>query len=187
MGVDVAAGVGSDYSTITVVSMSTLQPVYHYRNNAISPTGFADVVLKVAQKYNDAKVLCESNNHGHVVLYRLRHLGYRNLWLSHKGVDWVTSVKSKLDAYETLREYVVNEMITSLDMQVLSELRSLVVLRVTPEAPRGMHDDLAMSMALAYRCVRDIPRRMLTQARRNRMDMLIKQTRAGKILSLIHI
>ena len=181
MGVDVAAGVGSDYSTITVVSMSTLQPVYHYRNNAISPTGFADVVLKVAQKYNDAKVLCESNNHGHVVLYRLRHLGYRNLWLSHKGVDWVTSVKSKLDAYETLREYVVNEMITSLDMQVLSELRSLVVLRVTPEAPRGMHDDLAMSMALAYRCVRDIPRRMLTQARRNRMDMLIKQTRAGKI------
>lgn len=181
MGVDVAAGVGSDYSAITVVSMSTNQPVYHYRNNMISPTDFSDVVLRVAQTYNEAKVLCESNNHGHVVLYRLRHLGYKNLWLSHKGMDWVTSVKSKLDAFETLREYVNANMITCLDMQVLAELRALVVLRVTPEAPKGMHDDMAMSMALAYRCLRDIPRRLLTNARRNHMDMLISEQRAKKL------
>ena len=181
IGVDVAAGVGSDYSAITVVSMSTNQPVYHYRSNTISPTDFSDVVLRVAQKYNEAKVLCESNNHGHVVLYRLRHLGYRNLWLSHKGMDWVTSVKSKLDAFETLREYVNAGMITCLDMQVLAELRALVVLRVTPEAPKGMHDDMAMSMALAYRCLRDIPRRLLTNARRNHMDMLISEQRAKKL------
>jgi len=181
MGVDVAAGVGSDYSAITIVSLSTHQPVYHYRNNKISPTDFADVVVKMAQKYHNAKVLCESNNHGHVVLYRMRHMGYKNLWLSYKGMDWITSVKTKLDAYETLREYVGSGMITALDMQVLAELRSLVVLRVTPEAPKGMHDDMAMSMALAYRCMRDIPRRVLTNARRKHMDMLISKTRASKM------
>ena len=184
MGVDVAAGVGSDYSAITVVSLSTHQPVFHYRNNRISPTDFADVCVRIAQEYNGAKILCESNNHGHVVLYRMRHMGYRNLWMSHKGMDWVTSVKSKLDAYETLREYIRAGMIVSLDMQVLAELRSLVVLRVTPEAPRGMHDDMAMSMALAYRCMRDIPRRLLTNARRKHMDMLLSKVRADKIRSM---
>ena len=180
IGVDVGAGVGGDYSAITVVSMSTLQPVYHYRNNTLSPSQFADKVLQIGDWYNEAKVLCESNNHGHVVLYRLRHFGYKNLWLTPDGQDWNTNVKSKLDAFETLREYIVEEMIDSLDSQVLSELRNLTVMKVTPQAPYGMHDDLAMSMALAYRCVRDIPQRKLTLARRNLMDMLISEVRATK-------
>lgn len=181
IGVDVAAGVGADYSTISVISMATLQPVYHYRNNLISPSAFADVVLSVAQWFGDARVLCESNNHGHVVLYRLRHMGYKNLWLDHNMKDWTTTTKSKLDAYETLREYITQGMIMKMDAQVLQELRALVVTKICPEAPRGMHDDLAMSMALAYRCLRDIPRRKLTLARRNLMDVLISQVRSKKI------
>ena len=68
-----------------------------------------------------------------------------------------------------------------MDIQVLAELRALVVTKVCPEAPRGMHDDLAMSLALAYRCLRDIPRRKLTLARRNLMDVLISESRAKKI------
>jgi len=181
MGVDVAAGVGGDYSTISVISMATLQPVFHYRCNTISPSAFADKVMKTAQWFNDARVLCESNNHGHVVLYRLRHFGYKNLWYSPEGKDWTTTTKSKLDAYETLREYITQGMIMKMDAQVLAELRCLVVLRVTPEAPAGMHDDLAMSIALAYRCLRDIPRRKLQLARRNLMDMLLSEVRASKI------
>ena len=180
MGVDVAAGVGGDYSAISVISMATFQPVYHYRSNSVSPSTFTDTVLRVAQWFNGARVLCESNNHGHVVLYRLRHMGYKNLWLSHDLKDWTTTTKSKLDAYETLREYVTQGMIMKMDAQVLAELGSLVVTRVTPEAPKGMHDDLAMSMALAYRCLRDIPRRKLTLARRNLMDVLISETRTRK-------
>ena len=183
MGVDVAAGVGLDYSAITVISMSTLQPVYHYRSNTITPTDFADVVLQTAQTYNDAKILCESNNHGHVVLYRLRHMGYRNLWISHDGKDWTTSVKSKLDAYETLREFVSNNLITRMDATVLYELRSLVVQKVTPEAPKGLNDDMAMSIALAYRCTRDIPRRRIRNARRNMMDELLSDIKVRKMRS----
>ena len=96
MGVDVAAGVGGDYSAISIISMATFQPVYHYRNNSISPSAFADVVIRIAQWFNDARVLCESNNHGHVVLYRMRHMGYKNLWMSHNMKDWTTTTKSKL-------------------------------------------------------------------------------------------
>ncbi len=92
-----------------------------------------------------------------------------------------TTTKSKLDAYETLREYIAEGLIVQMDAQVLAELRSLVVLRVTPEAPTGMNDDMAMSIALAYRCLRDIPRRKLKLARRNLMDMLLSEVRAKKI------
>jgi len=183
MGVDVAAGVRLDYSAITVISMSTLQPVFHYRSNTITPTDFADVVLQTGQHYNSARVLVESNNHGHVVLYRLRHMGYRNLWRSHDGKDWTTSVKSKLDAYETLREFVSNQLITRLDATALYELRSLVVRKVTPEAPRGLHDDMAMSVALAYRCTRDISRRQIRNARRSRMDELLKDIKVARMKS----
>jgi len=183
MGVDVAAGVGMDYSALTVISMSTLQPVYHYRNNEISPTEFADVVLQTGQMYNNAKILCESNNHGHVVLYRLRHMGYRNLWRCVNGKDWTTSVKSKLDAYETFREYVANQLIQRLDATALQELRSLVVMKVNPEAPRGMHDDMAMSLALAYRCTRDVSRRKIRNARRSLMDELLSEVRVGRMRS----
>tara|TARA_R110000851_G_scaffold20680_9_gene62387 strand:- start:3568 stop:5088 length:1521 start_codon:yes stop_codon:yes gene_type:complete len=180
MGVDVAAGVGRDYSAISVISMATFQPVFHYRSNTISPSAFADKVMQIGNLFNNARVLCESNNHGHVVLYRLRHFGYKHLWCSVDGKDWTTTTKSKLDAYETLREYITQGMIMKMDAQVLAELRCLVVLRVTPEAPPGMHDDLAMSIALAYRCLRDIPRRKLKLVRRNLMDVLISQTRAKK-------
>lgn len=180
MGVDVAAGVGKDYSAITVVSMDTKQPVYHWRSNTISPSFFADEVLKIAQWYNDAMVLCESNNHGHLVLYRLKHFGYKNLWYTHEGKDWTTTVKSKLDAFETLREIIENEMIDKLDSIVLAELMGLVVKRVTPEASEGLNDDLAMSLALAYRCLRDIPARKLVLAKRKIMDILIEEARRNR-------
>ena len=80
-----------------------------------------------------------------------------------------------------MREYITQGLIMKMDAQVLAELRALVVMRVTPEAPAGMHDDMAMSIALAYRCMRDIPRRKLKLARRNLMDMLLSEVRAKKI------
>ena len=42
MGVDVAAGRGGDYSVITVVSVTTMLPVYHFRSNQILPHQLAD-------------------------------------------------------------------------------------------------------------------------------------------------
>jgi len=180
LGADVAAGVGLDYSTITIVSLSSLQPVYQWRSNTVIPVMFAEKILTVANEYNMAMVLCESNNHGHVVLTRLKDFRYRRMWCDHNGKDWVTTVKSKLDAYETLREYIVSEIIETLDMTTLMELRSLTVQKVTPEAPSGMHDDMAMSIALAYRCTRDVPRRVLNRAQENVVDGFIRNRRVGR-------
>ncbi len=181
VGVDVAAGVGGDYSALAVVSVSTLQPVHIERANDVSPVDWAARVVEVASEYGQALVLCESNNHGHVVLRELELLGYRWTWADRAtGRPWTTTAKSKLDAFETLREYIEAGVVARLDVTTLEELRALEVRRVTPEAPVGLHDDLAMALALAYRAVRDVPASM-AYSRVHMMERHLDQRRAQRI------
>jgi hypothetical protein len=181
IGVDTAGGVGGDYSCICVVSMASREVVYQYRCNTVSPAVFAEKVMMIAMKYNEAQVLCESNNHGHVVINKLEEWGYKNLWYSAEGKHWVTSAKSKINAYEILREMISNNMLSRLDVSTLMELRSMTIYKVAPEAPPGLHDDLADSLAFAYRCARDIPSYVIRNAREGLMDKLINKKRAKNI------
>jgi hypothetical protein len=61
------------------------------------------------------------------------------------------------------------------------ELRQLIVKSISPEAPKGLHDDMAMSMALAYRCMRDLPRRQVIGFTRSRMESRLSDMRAKRI------
>lgn len=184
MGVDVSGGVGGDYSSLVVVSLGTMQPVYIERSNTLSPVSWAARVLSAAQRYNNALVLCESNNHGHVVLRELTALHYYRLWNGNgDGTPWVTTVKSKLEAYECLREHIQAGIIFRLDQSTIMELRSLEVRKVTPEAPPGLHDDLAMALALAYRCVRSAPASQRRESQRGHVDSFIQQRRVARIRS----
>ena len=182
MGVDVSAGVGQDYSALVVLSATTYQPVYIERSNTLAPHEWAARVATVGYQYNDALVLCESNNHGHVVLRELQLLKYRRLWRKPNGKPWVTTVRSKLEAFEALREFIRSECLFRLDNTTMQELRGLEVRKVTPEAPRGLHDDLAMALALAYRCSRNARGRSHQETdRANRVDSFIRQRRLERI------
>ncbi len=181
MGVDVGGGVGQDYSALAVVAVGTRQPVYIERNNTLAPHAWAERVATVAQRYNNALVLCESNNHGHVVLRELARLKYRKVWADRDGKVWTTTAKSKIDAYDTLREMVANQILFRLDQSTLQELRSIQILKVTPEAPSGLHDDLAMALALAYRAVRDTSPSLRREATEHRMTDAIKAARVRRI------
>ena len=183
MGVDPAAGVGLDYSALAVVDLRTLQPVYIERNNRMAPHEWAVRVATVGARYNNALVLCESNNHGHVVLRELSRLHYRNLWRNPRGKPWVTTVRSKVEAFDCLREHVRGGLIFALDQSTMHELRGLEVRKVAPAAPPGMHDDLAVALALAYRCLRSAPAAQQRAARRGYMDDLIQKQRAARISS----
>ena len=73
-----------------------------------------------------------------------------------------------------------------LDRVTWLELRSLTILagKVTPEAPKGGHDDAAVAIALAYRCLRDVPSAWRTAAvatKGLRIDTLINKARARRI------
>ena len=183
IGADVAAGVGQDYSALAVVELGSLQPVYIERSNRISPVEFAARLATVARRYNEALVLCEANNHGHVVLQELKRLHYSKLWKNAKGKPWITTVRSKLDAFECLREHVKAGIIFALDQSTMHELRGLEVRRVTPAAPPGLHDDLAVALALAYRCVRSAPLAHRRESAAGYMDKFIRARRVARIKS----
>lgn len=183
LGADVAGGVGGDYSTITVLSAATRQPVYQWRSNTVGPAAFAEKIVQVATRYGKARVLVESNNHGHVTIQRLQDLGYPNLWVSPQGKFWVTTAQSKMAAYEALREVVGHGVFAQLADVTLMELRSLVADTLAPAAPPGLHDDLAMSLALAVYALRSVPQAQLTSSRQARVDHALGMVRAKRVLN----
>ena len=189
LGVDVGGGVGGDYSALCVVSVATRQVVYVERNNTISPAAWAHRVVQVASRYHGAFVLAESNNHGHALLLEIQNCHYRNLWVNPlTGKPWVTTLPSKLDAFDTVREAA--PLMRVLDRVTHLELRSLTIPpgKVAPEAPKGGHDDAAMACALAYRALRDVPPSWrMTQSSgtlvQQRVTALLDASRARRIRS----
>ena len=64
MMVDVSKGRGQDYSTFTMIDISSrpFSQVAVYRNNTISPLLFPNIIYKWAGVYNKAYVVIESND-----------------------------------------------------------------------------------------------------------------------------
>ena len=80
--VDVARGVGEDYSAFVVVDITQFphQVVAKYKNNDIKPMLFPNIIWEVAKNYNSAFVLCEVNDIGDQVASILQYdLEYQNL------------------------------------------------------------------------------------------------------------
>ena len=85
MTVDVARGRGQDYSTFTLIDISTkpFEQVAVYRCNTISPILFPTIIYKYALLYNKAYVVIESNDSGQVVCNGLYHdFEYENMHVS---------------------------------------------------------------------------------------------------------
>lgn len=180
IGADVGGGLGQDYSVLTVVAASTRQVVYAWRSNTTSPAAFGDKLALVAGKYRQARILVESNNHGHVTLQRLNDIGYKNLWVNQDGRFWVTTATSKFAAYESLREIVAAELLLRIPEVYLGELHSLRAGTLAPSAVEGQHDDCAVSLALAFYCLRSIPAAKITSTHYDRVDGILARVKANK-------
>ena len=153
LGVDVAAGVGQDFSVIYVLSKKTHQIVCVYRSNEIAPAYLAERIVDFASTYNNAYVLVESNNFGNVVLNEMHHMGYNKIWKDEKGRDWITTLKSKTEMFENLKGLIQNGYISMLDNIVYSELRAITVNDrggIELKYLDGAHSDNAVALALAY-------------------------------------
>jgi hypothetical protein len=153
IGVDVAAGVGQDFSVIYVLSKKTHQIVCVYRSNEISPAYLAERIVDFATTYNGAHVLVESNNFGNVVLNEMHHMGYNKIWKDDKGRDWITTLQSKTAMFENLKGLIQGGYISMLDNIVYSELRSITVNDrggIELKYLDGAHSDNSVALALAY-------------------------------------
>lgn len=159
VGVDVAQGVGKDYSSLFILSQKTGNPVYVYRSNTISPTQFAAKIQTMSKLYNGAKTLVESNNIGHTVINELEHLGFTSFYKVN-GKHWETTSVSKMQMHEQLKEAIRSGAINLLDEITVTELKGLVVTKESraPESGRSKdgHGDNVIALGLAYQCLRSI-------------------------------
>ena len=166
--VDVARGLGNDYSAFIVfdVTQFPYKVVAKYRNNEIKPMLFPNVILDVAKGYNNAYLLVEVNDIGDQVASILQYdLEYENILMASMrgrngqivgqgfsgkktqlGVRTTASVK-KLGC-SNLKTLIEDHKLITCDYEIISELTTFSQKHNSFEAEEGCNDDLAMCLVL---------------------------------------
>jgi len=166
--VDVARGLGNDYSAFIVfdVTQFPYEVVAKYRNNEIKPMLFPNVILDVAKGYNNAYVLVEVNDIGDQVASILNYdLEYENILMASMrgrngqivgqgfsgkktqlGVRTTAAVK-KLGC-SNLKTLIEDHKLITCDYEVISELTTFAQKHNSFEAEEGCNDDLAMCLVI---------------------------------------
>ena len=153
MGVDPAGGTGGDYSVARVMDVTTLETVAIYASNTVSISSFSETITKMASKYMKALIVFEENNHGAGIKQKLDSLGY----FSYQ--PFLTTAKSKLQLYDTLRTYIEEDLLTSVDAITYQELRGLIKNdALAPVHASGAHDDRVISLALCLHGLKSVPK-----------------------------
>lgn len=155
MAVDVAKGRGQDYSTFSVIDITSrpFKQVAVYRNNLISPILFPNIIHKVAKSYNDAYVLIESNDQGAVVCNGMFYdFEYENLHLSYNGRRTDLGVemnrKVKRIGCSNIKDLLEENRLEIVDEDTIIECSTFEAKGVSFEATDGNHDDLVMNLVL---------------------------------------
>lgn len=162
IGGDPAEGVGGDASVAEVYDMVTLEQVAEYRNDRVSPNDFGEKVLpELGFLYNEAMIAPERNNHGHLVIDRLRRV-YTRIFMQMtyderaqkrtKKLGWNTNAHTRdmiLDEFEE----AVNDGTAKINSAILkSEMLTFVTNEDGKrEAKQGYHDDTIMASAIAVK------------------------------------
>ena len=168
MTVDVARGVGEDYSAFVVVDITEFphQIVSKYRNNDIKPMLFPNIIYEIAKNYNSAYILCEVNDIGDQVASILQYdLEYQNLLMcsmrgragqivgqgfsgkkTQLGVKMSKTVK-KVGSLN-LKTLIEEDKLIFNDYEIISELTTFISKHNSFEAEEGCNDDLAMCLVI---------------------------------------
>jgi hypothetical protein len=165
---DVSRGKGLDYSAFQVIDVTKMPytQACSYRNNAITPIDYADVIHRTAKAYNNAAVLVEINDIGEQVSHSIHYdFGYENILFTEnsgragkqvtagfsgrtadKGIRTTKLVKSvgcsMLKLLIEQNQFVVN------DFHTINELSTFSRKGNSYEAEPGKHDDLVMCLVL---------------------------------------
>jgi len=190
MTVDVARGVGNDYSAfiITDITQFPHKVVAKYRNNTIKPMLFPNIIWELARKYNEAFVLCEVNDIGDQVASILQYdLEYQNLLMcsmrgragqtvgqgfsgqkTQLGLKMSKTVK-KVGSLN-LKTLIEEDKLFINDYEIISELTTFISKHNSFEAEEGCNDDLAMCLVIyAWLVAQDYFKELTDQDVRKRL------------------
>lgn len=166
---DVSRGKGLDYSAFQLIDVSKMpyQQACVYRNNAISPLDYAEIILRTAKAYNNCSVLVEINDIGEQVSTSLNYdFGYENVLFTEnagrsgkritggfggkknidKGIRTTKIVKSV--GCSILKLLVEGNQLIINDFHTINELSTFSKKGNSYEAEPGKHDDLVMCFVL---------------------------------------
>ena len=188
--VDVARGIGGDYSAFIVFDITTLpyKIVAKYRDNEIKPVLFPSVIIQVAKEYRFPYILVEVNDIGDSIAATLNYdLEYPNVLMcamrgragqivgqgfsgnkTQLGVKMSITVK-KLGC-SNLKALLEDDKLTFKDFDILRELTTFIQRKQSWEADDGYHDDLVMCMVLfSWLVMQDYFKEMTDQDVRRRI------------------
>lgn len=162
MTVDTSRGANLDYSTFTVIKISTLpyKVVCRYRNNKVSTLVYPEIIHKVARSYNDAFVLIETNDLGQQVADTLYYdLEYENVYMSSRdkvsegggskmSPGLRTTKKTKSVGCDLLKGLIENDKLEVNDIEIISEMSVFVRVGNSYKAEDTKHDDLMMCLVM---------------------------------------
>jgi hypothetical protein len=188
--VDVARGVGEDYSAFICVDITSFphKVVAKYRNNDIKPMLFPNVIYEIAKSYNSAFILCEVNDVGDQVASLLHYdLEYQNVLMcsmrgragqivgqgfsgkkTQLGVKMSKTVK-KVGSLN-LKTMIEENKLLFHDLDIISELTTFISKNNSFEAEDGCNDDLAMCLVIyAWLVAQDYFKELTDQDIRKRL------------------
>jgi hypothetical protein len=165
--VDCAEGVGLDYSVCSVIDVTELpyKHVAKFRDNKLSPMIFPTYVYNLANRYNRAWVLVETNSVGQQVVDILHYdLEYENIFrIEHheikgqhissgfkKGAAYgvKTSKTVKKIGCANLKTLIETDKLITNDFDAIAELNTFVRVKESYEAEEGNNDDIVMTLVL---------------------------------------
>lgn len=153
--VDVAKGRGMDYSSFTIIDITTrpFKQVATYRDNRISPLLLPDVIWKYAKAFNQAYVFIESNDQGAMVANGLYYeLEYENVFVESQikanSIGINMNKKVKRIGCSQIKDLIEEGKLTVIDSDTIIELSTFEARGTSYEARDGCHDDTVMTLVL---------------------------------------
>ena len=161
--VDPSEGVGIDSSICTVIDVTTMpyKQVCVYKNNRVSPLVLPEIVMKLANEYNMAYVLVETNSIGsqvgstiyydyeydNIITSAIKY-GNNELNVSGKNLDYGLRMtkKTKMIGCSNLKQLIESDQLEIQDFNTIEELNTFSKKGQSYEAEEGKHDDIVMSL-----------------------------------------
>jgi hypothetical protein len=165
--VDCAEGVGLDYSVCSIIDVTEIpyKHVAKFRDNKLSAFIFPTYVYNLANRYNRAWILVETNSVGQQVVDILHYdLEYENIFRieSHdikgqhiasgfkKGAAYgvKTSKTVKKIGCSNLKTLIETDKLVTTDFDTIAELNTFVRDKDSYKAEEGNNDDIVMTLVL---------------------------------------
>jgi hypothetical protein len=150
MAVDVAQGVGRDYSVAVVLDVSEdkIEEAAMWRSNTVSQIDLPFILQRIGDEYNEALIVIENNLGAITCDYLFNQLEYNQLYTTEKDVGLRMNPAVRKQGVERLKDLVVNKGIIIHSEQFRIEISTFVKTKTKFEASSGCHDDVVMAFVI---------------------------------------